>query len=243
MSTEIASLNPTHRWSLNEASPATTLADTGSGTALDVSLVAGVIDNYELAGPDSSTESIVFGVGSVLNNASSLSNAATGSVAFFWFGNTLANSTVMVGKTNSVNEVNTFVFGNNPQSIGTTNRLACTMTTTSFLNRKTWEGSTDLSTLDTNSFHFAVFTQDGATMRIYLDGVEETVSEVNNGTPPASTAWFSTVEDANSRTVLTNARYTTASSSFTGRASEVCVWDGTILNQGQISTLWGLVTL
>jgi hypothetical protein len=239
----IASLGTavTHRWKHDEV--AVPLLDTGDGSAIDLTEV-GTMGGFELGGPDDSTESIDYASSStfVRNTSVGFSSAATGTVLAFVknFGTTVT----VVCNSNTVNEAFTFSFGMNPQGTGTPNRIGASMFLANLFNRRQWIGSTDTTSWSADGlWHLIGWVADGSgTMRINVDGVEDTVSEATLGTPPASSAWFTDVAQANSRGVLGNNRFSSGSGNMTGEASEVLILDGVELTEAQFAELFSLIT-
>jgi hypothetical protein len=171
-----------------------------------------------------------------------MSSAATGTVLAFI--RNISNAVTVVANSNTVNETNTFTFGNNPQGTGTAFRIGASMFLVTLFNRRQWIGSTDTTAWSAdNTWHLIGWVADGVgTMRINVDGVEDTVTEATLGTPPASSAWFGTIAEANSRGVLANARFGSGSSNNVGQQSECVVLDGIEMTTQQFVDLFALVT-
>ena len=238
----IDALVTTHRWKCDESSP-DPLLDSGSGTTRDLAIV-GVL-GYEAGGPDDSTES-VDGNGSsdfARNAAGGMDVAATGTV--FFFIKQISTGVTIISNNNTANETSQIQFGDSPVGSGVSNRVGVVqMTSGGFTNRRSWNGDTDISAFSGDTlWHLFGFTADGiGTMKIYLDGVEETVATQTVGTPPAITSWLSSHTDGNMRVVAMNGRFSGGSGNQTGEISEVCVLNGVIMDEADFAELFALVT-
>lgn len=233
----IAGLNADHLYKADEASG--DVLDSGQASAVDLTPFNGTL-LYQQGGPDPSTESIDANGAWPRSDSLPFSSAATGTVLGFVRG--LNNAETILCQSNTVNEVNTLAFGMNPQSVVANNRIGVVLSTSSFLNRRGWHGDTDVSTWGADGlWHLIGFVQTGSGMRINVDGIEQTVTEVTNGTPPASTSWFAQALDANSRAVMCNNRYSTISGRFTDQFSNWVILDGVIVTPKQFAQLAALI--
>ncbi|MFB3104836.1 MAG: hypothetical protein ACE1ZA_07905, partial [Pseudomonadales bacterium] len=167
--------------------------------------------------------------------------APTGTVLFFV--RNIGNVTAL-GNNNTANETNQIQFGRSPVGTGVSNRIGAVQMAVGFANRRGWTGNTDITAFGTDTlWHLFGFTADGiGTMKMYIDGVEETVATNTAGTPPLITSWLSSETDANNRVVAYNGRFATGSGNNVGQQSEMCVINGTILTEAQFAELFALVT-
>jgi hypothetical protein len=238
----ITTAAPLHWWKQNDPG---TYKDFGSSPLSDLTLVstAPVLVNSSSSGLGTPDKQNALNWNNVTTNfatgTAGFGSSATGSVVV-WSKNS-GNGETFIAHSNTANEVNTLVFGVKANGVGTDNRMSACMSTTAFTSRRVWEGNTDLtSILSDGNWHMFVWTADGsATMKLYLDGAAQTVSEITAGTPPASTAWTSAVTDANSRTVIGNARFASGSSNTSGTMAHIQVYDR-VLTPTEISAMYAV---
>ena len=227
--------------------------DETSGTLASSGSVSTALDNFQGTAPTYSQDGPETGVTKGIdwsaannwarNTTTGMPTTAAGTIIVFAKQATGSfNSTAWFSQANTSNFVQVLFFGVNPESVGSTHRLGIAAFTTSASNRRVAYGSTDTSTLINTGWHMFAVTQDGTTgFKLYIDGVAETVTDATNGTPPAITAWTSTLNNANSRIVMGQSIYGSASSNSSATVSNICLFDFA-LSAAQLLEIAGFMT-